>query len=488
MISAFFSSLHLNSAFQHSIDSSTSTKPVNAAVSAGSAAAASATVISPNGLQPVYGIPLLPIIASATLTCVPPPPTPRNFRIPMNPSIQPESLPNNSTAANSTNEEHASDDGNLNPDVPEFVPDFLGKFVKGKRCSVNETPIKNNSPSSSSSFEIGFLCLGKSNESNLPNPKNSEATRLQKKDGNRSQSSTVANPNVNSNSNARSNKNSGNEERVNELSTSSNENPVENEESDLWREVKRRSRTGSKEPSGVSTTNVAATQSASVQSQQTVSTFIAPQPEHQLENVEKEELDFQFDEELDMPIGRTNNFTDNWSDDDSDFELSDRDINKILIVTQVRHRAPKHDGYNRTGDFVSRTKISQDLEQVINDGLHNYEEDLWTQDATPTTNYKTLNIITQEDFEKMAPKVTKKNPDVPPPPPPTYDDHHDNSRLNQSIGSGLGSKKARFFAVNKEEFVDPRTPRKRKTRHLYNPPVECHVGWVSFSFSSGLQE
>lgn len=201
--------------------------------------------------------------------------------------------------------------------------------------------------------------------------------------------------------------------------------------------------------------------------------------------VEKEDLDFQFDEELDMPaVGRTNNFTENFSDDESDYELSDRDINKILIVTQIRHRAPKHDGHNRTGDFTSRTKISQDLEQVINDGLHNYEEDLWTHDVNPTSSsYKTLNIITQEDFEKMAPKSNKKpNPDVPPP-PPTYDSHND-SRLNQSTGSGLGSKKARFFAVNKEEFIDPRTPRKRKTRHLRNPPVESHVGWVSFFFSS----
>lgn len=199
--------------------------------------------------------------------------------------------------------------------------------------------------------------------------------------------------------------------------------------------------------------------------------------------VEKEDLDFQFDEELDMPaVGRTNNFTENFSDDESDYELSDRDINKILIVTQVRHRAPKHDGHNRTGDFTSRTKISQDLEQVINDGLHNYEEDLWTHDVNHTSNsYKTLNIITQEDFKKMAPKSNKKpNPDVPPP-PPTYDSHND-SRLNQSTGSGLGSKKARFFAVNKEEFIDPRTPRKRKTRHLRNPPVESHVGWVSVFF------
>lgn len=320
----------------------------------------------------------------------------------------------------------------------------------------------------------------------MPNPKNFEATRLQKKEGNRQQSSTVANSknqaNSNSNKNTRpnANPNTNTNANVNENAGYNDNESAENEESDLWRQVKRRSRTSSKEPSSGSTVNVAsqpvASQTQQTTNQPAVVTATSP-PSQQLQSIEKEDLEFQFDEELDIPIGRVNNFTDNWSDDESDYELSDRDINKILIVTQVRHRAPKHDGYNRTGDFVSRTKITQDLEQVINDGLHNYEEDLWTHDANPSSSYKTLNIITQEDFEKMAPKVTKKNPDVPPPPPPTYD-NDSSARLNTSTGSGLGNKKARFFAVNKEEFVDPRTPRKRKTRHLYNPPVECHVGWV----------
>lgn len=37
----------------------------------------------------------------------------------------------------------------------------------------------------------------------------------------------------------------------------------------------------------------------------------------------------------------------------------------------------------------------------------------------------------------------------------------------------------RFFAVVKDgPSVDPKTPRKRKTRHSNNPPVEHHVGWI----------
>lgn len=65
------------------------------------------------------------------------------------------------------------------------------------------------------------------------------------------------------------------------------------------------------------------------------------------------------------------------SEDEPD-ELSDRDINKLLIVTQVpSSRAPKHEGYDRTGDWTTRVKMTQDLEQAINDGLNYYEEDLW---------------------------------------------------------------------------------------------------------------
>lgn len=68
--------------------------------------------------------------------------------------------------------------------------------------------------------------------------------------------------------------------------------------------------------------------------------------------LEKEELDFQFDEEIDHEAipqsgGRSNNFSEFSDDDDSDesdWELSDREINKILIVTQVKSRVPKHEG------------------------------------------------------------------------------------------------------------------------------------------------
>lgn len=236
---------------------------------------------------------------------------------------------------------------------------------------------------------------------------------------------------------------------------------TEEEEAEMWREVKRRSKNN-----------------PSSGGRQSFGSSFAPQRGGTGGNAnaqEKEELDFQFDEELDIvqTSGRVNHFTDIGSDDESDYELSDGDINKILIVTQVRHRAPKHEGYDRTGDWTTRTKITQDLEQVINDGLTNYEEDLWIVDERPPSSYKTVTVITQEDFEKINPKTPRKvNPEVPPPPPPTFDDH--DKSLIQTPGS---HRKARFYAA-KDNMIDPRTPRKRKTRHTANPPVECHIGWV----------
>ncbi|XP_037891169.1 la-related protein 1 isoform X2 [Glossina fuscipes] len=214
---------------------------------------------------------------------------------------------------------------------------------------------------------------------------------------------------------------------------------------------------------------------------------------HHGPTIEKEELDFQFDEELMDPIpatGRVNNFTEHFSDDDeSDYEFADRDINKLLIVAQVQ-RAPKHEGYDRTADYTTRTKITQDLENVINDGLANYEEDLWTTSNT-ANNYRTVNVISQEDFEKLSgqSKPQQRNQQPPPPPPPAYDDEDvtlnatlnatlANTSTNTTLNSTLKSRRARFYAAPNTHLIDPRTPRKRKTRHSSNPPVEAHVGWL----------
>ena len=73
------------------------------------------------------------------------------------------------------------------------------------------------------------------------------------------------------------------------------------------------------------------------------------------------------------------------SDDEDDYEVTDEQINKLLILTQTTQagqqtssRYVKHEGYDRTGDWTTRVKMSQELEKTINDGLYYYEQDLWS--------------------------------------------------------------------------------------------------------------
>lgn len=98
--------------------------------------------------------------------------------------------------------------------------------------------------------------------------------------------------------------------------------------------------------------------------------------------LDQEELDFLFDEEMEQMAPRKNRFTD-WSDeDDSDYEMDDQDVNKILIVTQTPPYIRKHPGGDRTGNHESRAKITGDLAKAINDGLFYYEQDLWKGEET----------------------------------------------------------------------------------------------------------
>ena len=92
-------------------------------------------------------------------------------------------------------------------------------------------------------------------------------------------------------------------------------------EADIWKEVKRRSKSQ---------------QGKEAVTSKVVEPTVEETPKKK--SGEKEELDFQFDEEIEIPHGggRANQFSENWSDDEDDFELSDKDINKLLIVTQVR--------------------------------------------------------------------------------------------------------------------------------------------------------
>ncbi|RXM94172.1 La-related protein 1 [Acipenser ruthenus] len=235
---------------------------------------------------------------------------------------------------------------------------------------------------------------------------------------------------------------------------------------------------------------------------------------------EPEELDFMFDEEMQQMDGRRNNFTD-WSDEDSDCEIDDHDVNKILIVTQTPPALRKHPGGDRTGNHTSRSKLSTELVKVINDGLYYYEQDLWDESYEPeyatikqeVENFKKVHLISREQFDCLTPEPpVDLNQEVPPGPPPPQQIPTD-ALANKLFGAPEPSTIARslpttvpespnyrnartprtphtprlkdptqtprFYPVVKEgRPVDAKTPRKRKTRHSSNPPMECHVGWV----------
>ncbi|MEE6461552.1 hypothetical protein FKM82_001327 [Ascaphus truei] len=264
-------------------------------------------------------------------------------------------------------------------------------------------------------------------------------------------------------------------------------------EFEAWIEVKRRHRTSPVKP----------------KEEEIPTPHSIPKPQVSEEKEqEQEELDFMFDEEIQHMQGRKNTFTD-WSDDDndSDNEIDDKDLNKILIVTQTPPHLRKHPGGDRTGNHISRAKMTSELGKVINDGLYYYEQDLWMVEGEQeylTTkqeieNFRKLNVISKEEFDNLVPEsqVLAESPpsfpncqqdatasvisrslptDVPNSPmayPPRTPKTPRTPRLQDP------SKTPRFYPVVKEaKSIDMQTPRKRKTRHSSNPPLECHVGWV----------
>ena len=68
--------------------------------------------------------------------------------------------------------------------------------------------------------------------------------------------------------------------------------------------------------------------------------------------------------------------------DVSEDEMDEDDIQKIIIVTQANASYRKHPGGDRTSNFITRTKITSDLAQAINDGLYFYEQDLYSDEIS----------------------------------------------------------------------------------------------------------
>ena len=60
--------------------------------------------------------------------------------------------------------------------------------------------------------------------------------------------------------------------------------------------------------------------------------------------------------------------------DTSEDEMDDQDVQKLLIVTQTPPAFKKHPQGDRTGNYMSRSKLTSEIVHVINDGLYFYEQ------------------------------------------------------------------------------------------------------------------
>ncbi|XP_054708876.1 la-related protein 1B-like [Uloborus diversus] len=87
---------------------------------------------------------------------------------------------------------------------------------------------------------------------------------------------------------------------------------------------------------------------------------------------EMDELEFKFDEELNNETLDGQKASKTVESSKPEYELSDQDINKLIIVTQSSNR--KHDRGNKHNwtPYI----MSQEMASTINDGLHYYEQDL----------------------------------------------------------------------------------------------------------------
>merc|ERR1711902_134920 len=110
-------------------------------------------------------------------------------------------------------------------------------------------------------------------------------------------------------------------------------------------------------------------------------------------------------------------------------------------------RPKKHDGFDRTADITSRVKMSQEMAKAINDGLFNYEDELW--DPSDEEAWKKLSKLSEESINLDQSNLG----DVSLTP----------SKLRRGSESRRGKEAARFYAVTKEPGHHGEDKKKRKT-------------------------
>nr|CDJ89346.1 RNA-binding protein Lupus La domain containing protein [Haemonchus contortus] len=211
----------------------------------------------------------------------------------------------------------------------------------------------------------------------------------------------------------------------------------------------------------------------------------------------EQDLDFQFDNELEISAGgsetpkRDKPLKGIRLSADAFEEIGDDIVNKLIIMTPMKRTL------DRTGDFTSRSKHHAEFNEEVEIGLRRYEEELWSAPVEKEASVKSkISTINQEEFrlqkgEDAATTEQGPPPDIPlaqagTPPPSIWTQK---AKERSSLGvvpkspmqrrESVEQKVSRFYPVEKPAaLIDAKSPRKQKTRHSSNPPVEMPVAWV----------
>ncbi|XP_021951694.1 la-related protein 1 isoform X2 [Folsomia candida] len=375
---------------------------------------------------------------------------------------------------------HSPGSETLNPNVPEFVPmintvpkntdeEAAAASSQSVQSTTKPITIQNNNPSPrEEKTGKDNHQISKSENEKQTVPKNASTTNV-----------TTAQIEKDNVTNAKSNNSSSSNKNTNKKADTNNPNK---EVEVSWQEVK-------KKPKPVSKVR------------------------RRLPSMDGDgETQFMFEEDLDLPPARSRTYSSGRYSvtevsEDSEDEISDSEIDNLVIVMQrnrsdsisssstpggaVAHahghapiptRPVKHEGYDRTGHWTTRTKMTQELAQIINDGLKYFEEDFVTEAESHTPkqgSFTTVNLISKEDFEKLIPQIPRAiNPEFPPPPPVPC-----NTPMNASSMHEIGDSNAvtktrsktrtrrratRFYPAGKEDESGSKEHQQQ----------DNHVGWI----------
>ncbi|CAJ0579162.1 unnamed protein product, partial [Mesorhabditis spiculigera] len=184
-------------------------------------------------------------------------------------------------------------------------------------------------------------------------------------------------------------------------------------------------------------------------------------------------------------------------------DMNDDAINKLIIVTPAKRTM------DRTGDFQSRAKSHSELAEEVELGLRRYEEELWAavpEERSPPA--AKVGTVSAEEFALLKGEHKEEAPEETSQTPPPVDPKPEGKQPNtvwalkakeRQYGNVVPrspilrreteeSKVQRFYPVPKPASrATENSPRKQKTAHSENPPVEMPVGWVYGTQPAGSQ-